>query len=137
MPIDVLMPALSPTMEEGTLAKWHVKVGDEVLFYHSGGTPKEPAGVYGLAKVSAKAHPDETQFDKKDDHFEPKARRGDPIWECVDVAFVKKFSDPVTLEEIKFEPALAGIMVAQRGSRLSVQPVSERHFKEIVAMATA
>jgi pyruvate/2-oxoglutarate dehydrogenase complex dihydrolipoamide acyltransferase (E2) component len=27
---DVLMPALSPTMEEGTLAKWHVKVGDAV-----------------------------------------------------------------------------------------------------------
>src|ERR1700738_1643407 len=27
---DVLMPALSPTMEEGTLAKWHVKVGDSV-----------------------------------------------------------------------------------------------------------
>src|SRR3954464_5750062 len=30
MPIDILMPALSPTMEEGTLAKWHVKVGDAV-----------------------------------------------------------------------------------------------------------
>src|SRR5438270_9505597 len=30
MSIDVLMPALSPTMEEGTLAKWHVKVGDPV-----------------------------------------------------------------------------------------------------------
>ncbi|HEY5105262.1 MAG TPA: biotin/lipoyl-containing protein, partial [Caulobacteraceae bacterium] len=30
MSIDVLMPALSPTMEEGTLAKWHVKVGDTV-----------------------------------------------------------------------------------------------------------
>jgi pyruvate dehydrogenase E2 component (dihydrolipoamide acetyltransferase) len=30
MPIDILMPALSPTMEEGTLAKWHVKVGDTV-----------------------------------------------------------------------------------------------------------
>ncbi len=27
---DVLMPALSPTMEEGTLAKWHVKKGDSV-----------------------------------------------------------------------------------------------------------
>ena len=27
---DVLMPALSPTMEEGTLTKWHVKVGDTV-----------------------------------------------------------------------------------------------------------
>ena len=27
---DILMPALSPTMEEGNLAKWHVKVGDKV-----------------------------------------------------------------------------------------------------------
>ena len=30
MPIDITMPALSPTMESGTLAKWHIKVGDEV-----------------------------------------------------------------------------------------------------------
>src|SRR5215469_8037079 len=30
MPIDILMPALSPTMTEGKLAKWHVKVGDKV-----------------------------------------------------------------------------------------------------------
>jgi len=30
MPIEVLMPALSPTMEEGTLAKWTVKPGDTV-----------------------------------------------------------------------------------------------------------
>ena len=30
MPPEILMPALSPTMEEGKLAKWHVKVGDRV-----------------------------------------------------------------------------------------------------------
>ena len=30
MPPQILMPALSPTMEEGKLAKWHVKVGDPV-----------------------------------------------------------------------------------------------------------
>ena len=30
MSIDILMPALSPTMEEGTLAKWHVAVGDTI-----------------------------------------------------------------------------------------------------------
>ena len=30
MPVEILMPALSPTMEEGTLAKWHVKEGDQV-----------------------------------------------------------------------------------------------------------
>ena len=28
---DILMPALSPTMEEGILAKWHVKVGDDIV----------------------------------------------------------------------------------------------------------
>ena len=30
MPIQILMPALSPTMEKGNLAKWHVKEGDKV-----------------------------------------------------------------------------------------------------------
>ncbi len=30
MPTEILMPALSPTMEEGKLAKWHIKVGDKV-----------------------------------------------------------------------------------------------------------
>ncbi|MBV9564170.1 MAG: biotin/lipoyl-binding protein, partial [Bradyrhizobium sp.] len=33
MPIEIRMPALSPTMEEGTIARWLVKAGDEV---HSG-----------------------------------------------------------------------------------------------------
>src|SRR5882724_10079902 len=30
MSVNILMPALSPTMTEGKLAKWHVKVGDQV-----------------------------------------------------------------------------------------------------------
>src|SRR6476620_3261306 len=30
MPTEILMPALSPTVEDGTLAKWHVQEGDEV-----------------------------------------------------------------------------------------------------------
>ncbi len=110
-------------------------VGDLVLFYHSNGTTKEPTGVYGVAKVCAVAHADETQFDKKDDHYDTKATRVQPIWECVDIAFVKQFKSPVRLDEIKFEPQLSGMMVVQRGSRLSVQPVAERHFKIITQMS--
>jgi predicted RNA-binding protein with PUA-like domain len=113
----------------------NMRVGDLVLFYHSNGTPKAPAGVYGIARVSRLAYADETQFDKKDDHYDPKSTRTKPIWQCVDVAFVKKLAHPVTLDEIKFEPSLSGIMVAQRGSRLSIQPVSEKHFKIIESMA--
>ena len=112
-----------------------MKKSDQVFFYHSNGTPQEPNGIYGIAKVSGPAHADETQFDKKDDHYDPRATKEKPIWECVDITFVKKFKHPVTLEGVKFEPSLKGMMLTQRGSRLSVQPVSEKHFNEIVKMA--
>ncbi len=106
-------------------------VGDLVLFYHS--TVGE-IGVAGIAKVVSKPHSDLTALLKKDDHYDPKATKENPIWQCVDFSFVKKFNKVVTLPLIKMNPNLKGIMVAQTGSRLSVQPVSEKHFKEIVEM---
>lgn len=106
-----------------------MKVGDLVLFYHSNSTPN---GVYGIAKVASKPYADVTAFDKKDMHYDPKSTHENPIWMLVDMAFVSKFKNPVTLEEIKIDPKLEGIMVAQRGSRLSVMPVSEKHFKYIL-----
>ncbi len=53
----------------------------------------------------------------------------------VDVAFVEKFEQVVTLAELKSRPELDGMMVIQRGSRLSVQPVEEKHFKQVISMA--
>ena len=79
--------------------------------------------------------PDPTAFDKKDSHFDPKSTKANPIWYAPKIAFSKKFKNTVTLDAIKFDPELEGIMVAARGSRLSVQPVSEAHFKRIVEMA--
>ena len=109
-----------------------MRVGDLVLFYHSlGKTAGEPSGIYGIAKVASKPHPDMTQFDKKDMHYDPKAKEETPIWACVDVAFVKKFKAPVTLGDIKRDRALEGMEVRRAGSRLSVMPVSEKHFKHI------
>ncbi len=110
-----------------------MSVGDGILFYHSSTTP---AGVVGIAKVATVAHPDESAQDKKDDHYDPKATKENPIWMCVDVSFVKKFKDIVTLEEIKANSKLEGIMVAARGSRLSVQPVSAAHFKLIESLGS-
>src|SRR5690606_27389126 len=65
-----------------------MKVGDEVLFYHSNA---EPPGVAGIAQVSSAAVPDPTAFDKKSEYFEPKATKENPRWFCVEVKFVKKF----------------------------------------------
>ncbi len=104
-----------------------MSLGDFVFYYHSGGDDKNPTGIYGLAKVSSKPHPDETQFQKYNEYFDPKATKEKPIWFCVDIKFVKKFKVSMTLAQIKFDPKLKGIPVAQKGSRLSVQPVSVEH----------
>jgi predicted RNA-binding protein with PUA-like domain len=105
-----------------------MKIGDGVLFYHSNA---KPTGVYGIAKVISAPHPDLTQFDNKDDHYDPKATIEKPIWMCVDIEFVKKFAEPVSLTEMKLDPHLEGMMVLAVGSRLSVQPVSKQHFEYI------
>jgi predicted RNA-binding protein with PUA-like domain len=105
-----------------------MKVGDLALFYHSSVDPK---AVVGIVQVVSKSYPDPTQFDSKDDHYDPKATTEKPIWSLVDVAFVKKFDRPITLAEIKNRPDLKGMALTQQGSRLSVMPVSESHFKII------
>lgn len=106
----------------------HMKVGDLALFYHSS---SDPTGVVGIAKISSKPYPDHTAFDKKDEHYDPKSTKEKPIWMMVDVAFVKKLKEPITLTELKADPKLEGMMVRQQGSRLSIQPVSEAHFTYI------
>lgn len=108
-----------------------MKVGDLVVFYHSSG---EPTGVAGVSKVLSHPYGDSTALNKKDDHYDPKSTKENPIWFCFDLGFVSKFKSIVTLTQIKFDPKLDGIMVSQRGSRLSVQPVSEKHFKRILEL---
>jgi predicted RNA-binding protein with PUA-like domain len=112
-----------------------MKIGDKILFYHSNGGKQNPTGVYGTAKVFSRSYEDSTQFDKKDEHYDPKSKKENPTWVLVDMAFVSKFKNPITLSAIKFEPSLKGMMVSQIGSRLSIQPVSKEHFEIIIKMA--
>ena len=103
-------------------------VGDLALFWHSGANPPHSAGV---AKVTKSAYPDKTAQDKNNDHHDPKSTKENPIWFNVEFGFVQKFKNIISLSQIKFNPKLEGIMVAQRGSRLSIQPVSKAHFEVI------
>lgn len=111
-------------------------VGDLLLFYHSMG---EPTGVYGVAKVVGAAHIDRSALDPSDEHYDAKAvkyeKEGkEPLWSCVDVAFVEKLPRPISLEEIKRDPELSKMVVARPGTRLSVMPVEEGHFRKVVKM---
>lgn len=109
-----------------------MKVGDMILFYHSS---SKPLGVYGTAKVKKVAHPDLTAQDKKDEHYDPKATKEKPIWECVDVQYVSTFTKPVSMEDMKTKPALQTMKLFQKGSRLSIMPVTEKQFQLICRMS--
>jgi len=108
-----------------------MKVGDGVLFYHSNA---DPMGVVGYAKVSREAYADFTAQDPTNDHFDPKSTSANPIWMMVEIAFAGKLKRIVTLKEIKEDPSVNGMVIAQKGSRLSVTPVSEEHFQSVLKM---
>ena len=105
--------------------------GDAVLVYHANADPK---AVVGVAEVVREAYPDPTQFDRKDDHYDPDSSPDDPRWFQVDVRAVEKLPSPVTLEQMKAAKELRGMALLQRGNRLSVLPVSEAEFRAIVRM---
>ena len=102
-----------------------MNLGDEILFYHSS---CEPPGVAGLAIVTAKAAPDPTQFEKKSEYFDPKASKEKPRWFCVEVGKPQAFKKFVSLQDLRDQKSLQDMLVLQKGSRLSIQPVSAEQF---------
>ncbi|OHA82263.1 MAG: EVE domain-containing protein [Candidatus Yonathbacteria bacterium RIFCSPHIGHO2_01_FULL_51_10] len=110
-----------------------MKVGDLALFYHSS---TEPLGIVGVAKVASLPYPDPTQFDKTSPYYDPRATKEKPMWFLVDFRFVKKFKRMIALAELKASPSFADMLVTQRGSRLSIQPVAQKHFEKIVTLTS-
>lgn len=92
-----------------------MKKGDVVLFYHSG----DDKAVVGIAEVLREAYPDPTSTD------------GD--WSAVDLGAVKALAEPVSLAQMKADPAFEGLSLLKK-SRLSVLPVSPPHFAKILKL---
>jgi predicted RNA-binding protein with PUA-like domain len=110
-----------------------MKVGDGVLFYHS--SCPEP-GVAGIAKVASKAKPDESQFDRKGEYYDPKSKRADPRWMLVDVKLVAK-TRLMPLTEMRAHDELSGMRTLRPGNRLSITPVTEAEWSFILARIAA
>ena len=109
-----------------------MKVGDEVLFYHSNA---EPPGIAGLAVVSAAAVPDPSAQNPKSQYFEPKASPEKPMWYCSEIRFQRKFSRLIPLETLREQQDLKSMLLLKKGSRLSVQPVTASEFKAVCKLA--
>ena len=108
-----------------------MNAGDGVLFYASN---SDPAGVTGVAEIARGAYPDPFAFDPKHKYFDPKSDAAKPTWYTVDVRFVEKFPEIVSLATLKATHGLEEMVVLQKGSRLSVQPVTKQEFDTVVKL---
>ena len=90
-----------------------MKVGDEVLFYHSVNEKK----IVGIAKVVKEYYQDPTTEDDR--------------WVVVDLEPIRKLEKPVTLAQIKSDKKFERFALI-KNSRLSVMPVSKEHFEIIL-----
>ena len=104
---------------------------DLAFFYHS--SCPEP-GIAGIVKIARAAYPDHTAWDPKNEHFDPKSSPANPIWVMVDVKLEREFKNPIPLSVIKANPALKAMPLVQRGTRLSVLPVTEKEWKAILKL---
>ena len=126
---DLLQSRDQTTLWEGVrnyqarnLLRDEISVGDLGFFYHS---RTKPPHVVGVVRVTKSGYPDPTQFDESHKYYDPKSKLDDPRWYVVDVKAEYVFSRLVSLAELKDTPGLEDMVLTQKGSRLSVQPVKD------------
>lgn len=106
-----------------------VQVGDLGFFYHSNcATP----GITGVFKVVKAGYPDTSAQDLASDYYDPKASSDNPRWYRVDVQFVKKFPEIISLSILKQSPQLKNMRILQKGNRLSITPVTAKEWDTIL-----
>lgn len=108
-----------------------MKVGDGVLFYASNA---EPSGVSGVAEVCREGYPDPYAWKKGHKYFDEKSDPKNPTWYMVDIRFVERFPAVIPLAALKATKGLEKMVVTQKGSRLSVQPVTKQEFDIVVKL---
>ena len=114
------------------LLRDEVKKGDGVLFYHSS---TEPMAIAGIAEVVKDGYPDGSALDPRSKYHDPASTAANPTWYRVDIKGVQSFRKPLTRDRLKREKALAGMMLLQRGARLSVQPVTADQWRCVLELA--
>ena len=111
-----------------------MREGDPVLFYASNA---EPSGVTGLAVIARGGYPDHFALKKGHKYFDEAGTADAPAWYMVDIAFAERFPAIVSLETLKVTPGLEQMMVTQKGSRLSIQPVTPAEYEIVVGLGRA
>ncbi len=104
---------------------------DLFFFYHS--SCPEP-GIAGIGKIVDSCYPDPTALDPQSHYFDPKASAEKNPWSALEVEFSEALPQVLSLARLKAEPALHELALVQKGSRLSVMPVSAEQWQAVLAL---
>lgn len=108
-----------------------MQTGDLFFFYHS--SCPQP-GIAGIARIASPHYPDPTALEPESHYFDAKASAAKNPWSALDVAFVEAFAQVIPLAQLKTQSALLELPLVQKGSRLSVMPVSSQEWAAILTM---
>ncbi len=108
-----------------------IKKGDQGFFYHSSCAVP---GIVGKVEVVKEGYPDFTALDPQSHHVDPKSTSDHPRWFMVDIKLIKKFPRIITLQEIKQHKPLRHMIIARKGNRLSITPVTRGEWETILKL---
>lgn len=111
-----------------------IRKGDGVLYYHS---RAEPMCIAGTAEVVKSGYPDHFAWEAGHPYFDEASTESSPVWYMVDIRLQKTFATPVTRRDLETNPITSSMMVLRKGSRLSIQPVTEAEWAAVLEIAAA
>lgn len=109
-----------------------MQVGDQVFFYHS--NCKIP-GIAGIAEIVSTSYADHTALDPESKYYDPKASPDNPRWFMRDIKLIRKFSDIISISQLRANKKLINMVILKPGNRLSITPITDQEWHEIIKMA--
>lgn len=108
-----------------------IKRGDRAFFYYS--NAKVP-GVAGIMEIVTPGYPDPSAWEPGNRYYDPVSTPDNPRWYQVDVKLVHAFDNLISLSMMRNNLRLSDLWILRKGNRLSVTPLTEVQWKEILAM---
>lgn len=108
-----------------------IQPGDLAFFYHSS---CPVPGIVGIMEIISPGYPDETSWNPKSPGFDPKSSKENPRWWLVDVRLKEKFTNLISLEELKKQSNLRQMLICRKGNRLSITPVTKEEWKAVLEL---
>jgi predicted RNA-binding protein with PUA-like domain len=104
---------------------------DTFFFYHS--SCSQP-GIVGIGRIVDVAYPDPSALDPGGKYFDPKSSENKNRWSAVNVSFIEAFPQVLKISFLKQQKALEQLPLVQKGTRLSVMPVTAEQWQAILAL---